>query len=232
MNHSFDLSVIVATYNERDSLPECLLELRDWSQTIPEKVQIVVVDSGSTDGTLEIARRWASEGEVLLINQGKRLGMGKALREAYDACEGEYICHYDADRPFKLNYVSRALDLLNNKNCDFVLGVRFGDRANWKRVAYTSGYRLFLNILFGPHADFETINYTFKVFRREILTHLHLDTDRWFIDAQLVLECLRNGFEVKELPVPYLVRSQGQSTVRFRDIFEIGREACRYAQQL
>ncbi|MCO4782055.1 MAG: glycosyltransferase family 2 protein [Candidatus Cloacimonetes bacterium] len=219
------ISVIIPTYNERANIEECIAKVRTFATSHQVDCQIIVVDSGSKDGTKEylIENEQNSE-DVCLVLQDQRLGMGVALREAYTHVNQEYVCHYECDCPFDLDQVIDACHLLKNE-CDFVLGHRVGERDSLTRILYTAGYRLFTFVMFGAY--FKSINFSFKVFKSSVLQKIQLQSKAWFIDAELVIE-VNKQFKVQEVDVVYTKRQHDQSTVVLMDVFHIMKEAFDY----
>ena len=190
--------------------------------------QVIIVDSGSTDGTTEFLRNLPPCDYLTIIFQHKRLGMGSALREAWQAVTKKVICHYECDQPFDLKFLIDALENIKSQDYNFILGARIGERHSLVRYLYTAGYRLFINFLFG--VNYQTINFSFKVFSTTLLSKINVQSNGWFVDAELVIEAARRGARIKEIPVDYLMRSEGQSTVRWQDVFAIIKEALEYAR--
>lgn len=222
------ISFIIPTFNEVNSIGPCLDCLRKFSQEYQVDYELIVVDSGSTDGTTEFLQELRESTDLKIIFQKQRLGMGVALREAYTKVTKEVICHYECDQPFDLEFLTVALNNIESENYDFILGARVGERHSLIRYLYTAGYRLFINVLFG--VNYRTINFSFKVFSAKLLDKINLQSTGWFIDAELVIEATRKGAKIKEMPVDYLMRSEGQSTVRWQDVFAIINEALKYAR--
>ena len=222
------ISFIIPTFNEVHSIGPCLDVLRKFSQEYQLDYELIVVDSGSTDGTTEFLQELPEGRDLTIIFQKQRLGMGVALREAYTKVTKEVICHYECDQPFDLEFLTIALNNLKSENYDFILGARVGERHSLIRYLYTAGYRLFINVLFG--VNYRTINFSFKVFSAKLLDKINIQSTGWFIDAELVIEATRKGAKIKEMPVDYLMRSEGQSTVRWQDVFAIINEALKYAR--
>ena len=184
------------------------------------------MDSGSIDGTGDYLRKNEAKNEdILLIFQEKRLGMGAALKEAYLSVEQEIVCHYECDCPFDLKELLPAYELLTKDRFDFILGHRVGVRDHFIRVLYTLGYRFFIYLLFG--VSYKSINFSFKVFKKDILDKIHLNSQAWFIDAELVIESSKN-FRIHEIDIAYTKRENDDSTVRYSDVIEIMAEAIEY----
>ncbi|PCJ15635.1 MAG: hypothetical protein COB02_17770 [Candidatus Cloacimonadota bacterium] len=220
------ISFIIPTYNERANIEFCIQRVRDFSNSSKIEIEIIVVDSGSSDGTSEYLKENESENsDVILVFQKTRLGMGVALKEAYKKVTQEIVCHYECDCPFDLDLVCNAYQLLNDKKCDFVLGHRIGERDSLLRKAYTLGYRVFIYLMFG--VSFKSINFSFKVFKNEILKNIDLKSKAWFIDAELVIETNKK-YKIEEIDISYTKRENDQSTVVLMDVFHIMKEAFDY----
>ena len=222
------VSFIVPTFNEVNSVGPCLQKLRKFSQKYQFDYQVIIVDSGSTDGTTEYLQNLPANNDLTLIFQANRLGMGVALREAWHAVTKNVICHYECDQPFDLEFLIDALKYIKSKDYNFILGARIGERHSFIRYLYTAGYRLFINSLFG--VNYQTINFSFKVFCSDLVDKINVQSNGWFIDAELVIESTRKGAKIKEIPIDYVMRTEGQSTVRWQDVFAIIKEALKYAR--
>jgi len=222
------ISFIVPTYNEIQNLIVCIHRIETYAKAREINFEIIVIDSGSIDGTRERLEKISLEKDhIHAIFQDRKMGMGSALREAYQYIRYQYVCHYECDMPYKLLEIDRAIDLLDRCDCDFVLGHRQGGQ-HLIRKFYSYAYRFFLRIFFG--SKFQTINFSYKVFDRKILDNFPLKSSGSFIDAELVLETFRTGFKIEEVPVPYTEREKGKSSLRFLDVLKLLGEAGNYAQ--
>ena len=220
------ISIIVPTYDEIENIDSCLDHLVNTMRNRRQNFEVVGVDSGSRDGTLEIWQSYAKNNpEVQLIQQERREGMGSALKEAYVKCRGDYICHYECDQSFPVEIYLEALTKLSN-SADFILGVRLGNREGLLRNIYSAGYRFFIRTLFG--INYRSINFSFKVFKRKILESFNLVSNRWFIDAELVIQTHRHDYIIEEYPVQHLARTKGRSKVRILDAIDIVSEGLQF----
>jgi len=91
------LSVIVPTYNERDSLPELMARLRQVARVLP--IEVVVVDDASPDGTGALAEQFAREGRppVIVVHRERKAGLASAALDGALAAQGEMVSVMDAD---------------------------------------------------------------------------------------------------------------------------------------
>jgi glycosyltransferase involved in cell wall biosynthesis/2-polyprenyl-3-methyl-5-hydroxy-6-metoxy-1,4-benzoquinol methylase len=228
-HHKPVLSVIVPAFNEArtfDSLMRALLQ----KQLPGLDMEIIIVESNSTDGTRELALKYRNHGRVKLILQDHPRGKGSAVRAGLNAATGDYVLIQDADLEYDLEDYDALLEPLVAGRCAFVLGSRHGGRNLWKMRQFTgqAGLSLFLN--FGHKLFATLINVLFlsrlrdpftmfKVFRRDCLYGLDFECNRFDFDFELLIKLIRKGYRPVELPVNYRSRSfaEGKKVRMFLD---------------
>jgi len=223
------LSVIIPAYNEAgtfDALMEALLR-----KNLPGlRLEIIVVESNSNDGTREIARRYEKHPQVKLLLESQPRGKGHAVRAGLQAATGDYVLIQDADLEYDLEDYEALLEQLVAGRGAFVLGSRHGGRKVMKMRQFTGQRSLSLVFNFGHWFFTGLINVLFwqrlrdpftmyKVFRRDCLFGLEFECNRFDFDFELLIKLIRKGYEPIELPVNYRSRSYGEGKkVRvFRD---------------
>jgi glycosyltransferase involved in cell wall biosynthesis/2-polyprenyl-3-methyl-5-hydroxy-6-metoxy-1,4-benzoquinol methylase len=223
------LSVIVPAYNEVQtfaSLMEALLR-KNMSGL---QMEIIVVESNSTDGTRDAALKYQEHPRVKLILEDQPRGKGHAVRTGLRTATGDFVLIQDADLEYDLEDYEALLEPLLAGRAAFVLGSRHGGRNVWKMRQFTGqhGLSLFVNL---GHWFFATlINVLFfqrlrdpftmfKVFRRDCLYALEFECNRFDFDFELLIKLIRKGYRPVELPVNYRSRSfkEGKKVRMFRD---------------
>lgn len=223
------LSVIVPAYNEAATLGRLLenllqKELRDLD------MEIIVVESNSTDGTREVALKYQDHPIIKLVLESRPQGKGHAVRTGLKAASGDYVLIQDADLEYDLEDYDALLEQLVAGRSAFVLGSRHGRRNVMKMRRFTGqhGLSLFVN---AGHWFFTTlVNVLFlqrlkdpftmyKVFRRDCLFGLEFECNRFDFDYELLIKLIRKGYRPTELPVNYRSRSfkEGKKVRMFRD---------------
>ena len=223
------LSVIVPAYNEAktlDTLMDALLRKK-----LPDlQLEIILVESNSTDGTRELALKYKDRPEVKLIFEEQPRGKGHAVRSGLEAATGDYVLIQDADLEYDLEDYDALLEPLVAGRAAVVLGSRHGGRNVWKMRQFTGQRGLSLFVNFG-HWFFSTLvnvlflqrlrdPFTmFKVFRRDCLYGLEFECNRFDFDFELLIKLIRKGYHPIELPVNYRSRSfkDGKKVRMFRD---------------
>ncbi len=208
MKHS--ISAIVPVYNEATLVAPSLSAIRKVLESTFDDYEIVIVESGSTDGTAEACdAAAASVPHVRVIHEGARRGYGSALRLGIARSTKELITFITLDLPFDLGTIGRALPLLERADC--VISYRATDPRGFARKWQSIVYRWVLRLAVGIRA--RNVNSSFKLIKRSTLHGIILRSNGWFIDAELVYWLERRGASCVEIPVPLLDRTAGRSTV-------------------
>jgi hypothetical protein len=211
------ISFIVAAYNESKTIASTLNGLLQLKLDNIEK-EIVVVESNSTDETRKIIKQnFINLPEIKLIFQELPRGKGNAIREGLKHVSGDFICIQDADDEYDLEDYYNLIPHLIINGESFVIGSRHINKG-WKmRKFETQPIRaVILNI--GQIIFTKLINLVinqkltdpftmFKLFRRDVVKNLKLESDRFDFDHELVIKMTRYGSIPFEVPVNYVSRS-------------------------
>jgi hypothetical protein len=224
------LSVIVPVYNEQATFVEVMEEL--LVKTIEGvEIEIIIVESKSTDGSRELVQRYAGHPRVRIIWEEVPKGKGHAVRTGLKVATGDVVLFQDADLEYDINDYDALIDPILSYRCNFVLGSRHGSgRNNWKlrqfadspalASVFNLGHVFFLTLFNVLYRQKLNDPFTmFKVFRRDCLWGLSFECNRFDFDNELVIKLLRKGYKAVELPVNYKSRSvkEGKKITMFRD---------------
>ena len=225
---SCSLSVIVPVFNERATAQKALDAL--LAKEIPGMpIEVVLVESNSTDGTREIVLGYRDHPRVKLILEDRPRGKGHAVRAGFAQATGDIFLIQDADLEYDLADYETLLQPLVDGRQAFVLGSRHG-RGGWAirrfsdqpveafvlNVAHWS-FTLLINASLGIWLKDPFTMY--KVFRRECLEGLTFTCNRFDFDWELLIKLVRRGHRPIEIPVTYRSRSfkAGKKIRLFRD---------------
>jgi glycosyltransferase involved in cell wall biosynthesis len=207
------LSVVFPMHNEEAYVRRAIGAARAGAGALGADFEIVVVDDGSTDRTREIAEALSREdGRIRVVHESRRRGLGATLRAGYQAARGELVLYSDADLPFDFGELSRAARLLEYQEADVLAAYRF-DRTSegLVRTLYTLVYSGLVRLLFGLR--FRDVNFSFKLFRRELLDRIELRSEGSFIDAEFLVRTRNAGARIIQMGVDYFPRAEGRSTL-------------------
>jgi len=210
------LSVILPAFNEELNIERAVRSSAEAVAPLVADYEIVAVDDGSQDRTPRILEELSAEmGErLLVVTHPVNLGYGKALRSGFDAARGRLLFYTDADNQFDLRELEGFLPLMEGQ--DAILGYRVGRQDGAFRLFVSNGYNSLASLAFGMSV--KDLNCSFKLFRREALTSLHLEEDFFFIDTEIVIHLHRAGYRYIQKGVRHYPRTAGRSTVSPTDV--------------
>ena len=210
--------VIVPTYNEAASIQNVL----ELVLMLPNKVSVLVIDDGSPDGTADRVRevQAAYPARVAIVERSGKLGLGtayklgfkKAMEEGFD-----YICEMDADMSHNPLDLPRLIDPVAAGEADLAIGSRYvgGVRIiNWplSRLILSYGASVYTRAI--TRMPMFDVTAGFKCFHRRVLETIDLDRVRsngYSFQVEIHFRTWREGFRIKEIPIIFTERTEGQS---------------------
>jgi len=201
------LSIIVPTFNEKTNILPVIKQLQD----IPLEKEIVLVDDGSTDGTVNVIRTEVPDAGVKKIYNSANEGKGAAVRRGFKDCRGDYVVIQDADFEYNPDDLLRLLRYAEDKGAQVVYGSRFLGPARypsfWHRTFHFLINRL-VNVLYRTRlTDVETC---YKLLSTDVFRKLDLSENGFNIDPQITTELIRLGYNIPEVPISYSPRTYSQ----------------------
>ena len=198
------VSVVIPTLNEAQNLPHVLPAIPDWVH------EVVLVDGGSSDGTVEAAKRLR---EDIIVVEEPTPGKGAALRRGFAIAEGEIIVMLDADGSMDPAEIPAFVSVLIG-GADYAKGSRFchgggTEDMEWYRKfgnwALTKAVR---NAFGGRYSD---LCYGYNAFWASTIDRLDLDADGFEIETLMNIRALTSGMTVTEVPSYESQRIYGSS---------------------
>ncbi|HEV2878229.1 MAG TPA: glycosyltransferase family 2 protein [Candidatus Eremiobacteraceae bacterium] len=202
------LSVFFPAYNEQDIIAKTVESASRAVSRFADDYEIIVVDDGSSDQTAivveDIARR---DPHVRLVSHGVNRGYGAALRTGFASAQKELVFFSDADGQFDLQELVGLLGMLNR--APVVLGYRIRRSDPLYRLFIAKVYNILIRMVFGLRV--RDIDCAFKLFRREVLQNVTLESDGAFISSELLIKLKRNNVPMVERGVHHYPRTTGTS---------------------
>lgn len=211
MTASRSVSVVMPIYNEADLLQPAVAKVSEYLAVRPEwEFEILIVESGSTDGSDQIADEIAaSNASVRVIHEGAKRGFGSGLRLGYAQARMDWLWLVTADLPFPLDAFDRAAAYVDDYEA--ILSYRSADNRSVLRHVWSAGFKWLSKLILG--LPFKSVNSAFKLLRRDLVARLELQANGWIIDAELLRGIHRSGAAWVEIAVPLVERTAGTSSV-------------------
>jgi len=210
------VSAFFPALNEEDHIKKLTEDLLRVLSSDSNSYEVIIVDDGSTDRTGQIADELcaSNDGKVKVIHNAKSRGYGAALKAGFEASRYEFIFYTDGDNQFDMNDLHRVLPLING--ADIVVGYRRNRQDPRHRIWLSRCYNLLIRILFD--VKLKDIDCSFKLFRREALEKIRIESNGYFIDTEMMVRAKKQALKIREIGVRHLPRTAGKSKVRLRHI--------------
>lgn len=204
------LSIVIPLFNEEENIPLFIPAIRAVLGDDPHWLELVMVDDGSSDQTAQIAREFcAADPRLRFVQHEQNRGLGAAIRTGLRAAQGDLVLYTDADLPFDFGLIPQLLQLAKPGN--IVIGCRNNRGEGGRRWLLSKGYNLLTWLALGVRV--RDINFACKLLPQRAVRGMRLHSEGSFIDAEMLLECRRLGYDIAELPMTYYPRQLGQSTL-------------------
>ncbi len=212
------LTVFYPMWNEEETIERAVRAAFDACDELVrageiDTYDVLIIDDASTDRTPEIADQLAmNDSRVSVIHHPVNRKLGGSLKTGFENAKGELILYTDADLPFDMVEVGKAVRLMRLYDADVVSAYRFdrtGEGA--RRLIYSYVYNHLVQMMF--RLRLRDMNFAFKLVRRNVLTHMQLKSEGSFIDVELLARAHRLGFSIVQFGVDYFPRTRGISTL-------------------
>lgn len=208
------LSVVIPVYNEEATVEALLRRVAQAPVQEGVDLEILVINDASTDGTQAKLLEMETAGEVDFrlfehpVNQGK----GAALRTGFAQVTGDIVLIQDADLEYHPREYPRLLQPILDGEADVVYGSRFGGGP--QRVMFFWHYvgNRMLTLLSNMFTDLNLsdMETCYKVFRREVLDELNLESNRFAIEPEITAKIAKNKARIFEIPISYYGRTYAE----------------------
>jgi len=203
------LSVIIPVYNEDRYIKALLDKVCAVKLPFDTPAEIIVVDDGSTDKTAAILGSYAADGRVKVISLAENKGKSSAVKEGIIQSKGDIILIQDADLEYDPGDYHELLKPIISGMAPVVYGSRFRGRIKkmsiLNRIANILS-NFTLNLLFNSRVT--DVNTCYKVFRKDALLGIEINSDNFMFETELTAKLLRKGYHIYEVPIAYVARTK------------------------
>ena len=207
------LSIVIPAFNERNRLPRTVKEIREWCSRHYPLYEIIIVDDGSTDDTLDIARSYSESHERVYALARPHRGKGAAVREGMLNAAGKYVIFMDADGATPLGEIRKLLDKME-AGYHVAIGSRVVEDPK-KTTVISSFHRKFIGRIFAALVNFLAVpgikdtQCGFKMFREDVTKTLFRlqRCDGFAFDVEILFLARKFSMNIAEVPVNWTNRS-------------------------
>jgi len=222
------LTLVMPAHNESESLRLLLPHAAEVLPGIARRIEVVLVDDGSTDGTGEIAEQLAGVHglDLRVIRHERKSGYGISVADGLRSATMEYTAFTDADGQFDVADLALLVPALLD-GADLVAGWRRERQDAAIRSVVSGVFNLALRLLYGLRV--RDVDCALKLMRTDFLRSIEIESHSALINAELFCKARRERLTIVQVPVPHHPRELGRrSGARPRAVIRAIRELVRY----
>ena len=223
--------IIIPTFNEHGNIGALIRALLDQFKRIQHELHILIVDDNSPDGTADVVRSLQANNDNVHLLTGQKAGLGAAyirgMNHALHVLQADLVFEMDADFSHKPEDIPRLLSEIE-AGADFVIGSRYVPGGsvpktwNLVRRLNSKGGNLAARYIAGM-PQIRDCTAGFRAIRASLLRRIdfsELRVQGYAFQVALLHAALEEGGKIREIPVDFIDRKQGESKLRFSDIIE------------
>ena len=205
-----DVSIIIPAYNEEDRIGSTLEKTREFLQQRPWRYELIPVDDGSRDQTVQVIQEIAVDwDDIRMVKNDRNRGKGFSVRHGLEVARGRFIGFMDADYKTDVKALDEVI-LHLEANADVVIGDRtlkateiLAGRSLVREMG-SKAFTTLLRFLMGMRG-FEDTQCGFKFFREDVMRQVFSlqEVDGYMFDVEILLILNRMNYEVRKLPVEW-----------------------------
>jgi len=198
------ITILIPAFNEEKTinliLERILNQTKDWDK------EIIAINDGSTDKTLDRLQKFSKE--VIILNLPKNQGKGVALKKGLEKATGDIIIIQDADLEYDPKDYPKLLQPILKGETKIVYGSRnLSPRVGGEKKYYWGSLFLTKIVNFLFRTKLNDINTGYKVFETKTLKELGIQTRRFEVCEELTIKALRRNLKIVEVPISYYPRT-------------------------
>ena len=214
------LAIVIPTYNEAETIPSLISELFEKIKQLVERLDILIIDDSSPDGTADIARELGAKYEkITVIQRPKKMGLGAAYKEGFrhvlEKLDSELVLQMDADHSHQPSEIPNMLEKI--KNFDFLVASRHvegSDVIGWGvgRKATHSIAGAIARIC--AKIEIKDSTSGFRMFKKKTLEKIDFEkirSDGFAFQIEVLYQLKQLGMKGLEVPTVFVNRTEGSS---------------------
>lgn len=205
-----ELSIFFPFWNEEKNIEKVVNNAIPVAKKNADKWEIIMVDDGSSDNTLSIAKRLAQENpNLIVVSHDRNRGYGAALKSGFEKAKYRFVVFNDGDGQFDFSQISKFIDKINK--ADIVIGFRKKRLDNPFRHLLMNFLKIWDFIFFG--FNFRDIDCGFKLFKKEALRKIMpFKSEGAMITTEILAKAKKEKLKIDQVEVSHYPRLYGDQS--------------------
>ncbi|CAD6997465.1 probable dolichol-phosphate mannosyltransferase [Ceratitis capitata] len=224
-------SILLPTYNEKENLPIIIWLIVKYLSESGYKYEIIVIDDGSPDGTMDVAKdlqKIYGAKTIILRPRASKLGLGTAYIHGIKHATGDFIIIMDADLSHHPKFIPKFIELQAKEDYDIVSGTRYsGDGGvfgwDFKRKLISRGANFLSQILLRPNAS--DLTGSFRLYKKNVLEKCIAScvSKGYVFQMEMLVRARQHGYSIGEVPITFVDRLYGSSKLGGTEIVQFAK---------
>ncbi len=231
-----EFSIAVLCYRAEEGITPFVENLHKIMSLFRFEWEVILVANfwqGSNDRTPEVCQQLAQRlPHVRVLAEPKQGAMGWDMRRGLDACKGKYIGVIDGDGQFPVEAIFSCFAKIRSDEFDMVKTYRVQRQDGFYRRLISAVYNWLFHAFFRGSSNLRDVNSKPKIMTRKAYERMALESDDWFIDAEIILNCINLDLRIYEIPVEFHSLGGRKSFVKPGAILEFLRHMIDYWRRL
>jgi len=214
------LAIVIPTYNEAETIPSLIKELFEKIKHLVEKLDVLIIDDSSPDGTADIVRELGEKYEkITVVQRPKKMGLGAAYKEGFrhilEKFDSELVLQMDADHSHQPSEIPNMLEKI--KNFDFLIASRHvegSDVIGWGVGRKTTHSIAGAIARICARIEIKDSTSGFRMFKKKTLERIDFDkirSDGFAFQIEVLYQLKQLGMKGLEVPTVFVNRTEGSS---------------------
>lgn len=221
---NIELSVVVLCYHSENIIEKFVDQLFNEVTELAIPFELVLVanyDKNSDDNTPFLAKQIAKKyPNIIVLANEKEGGMGWDMRSGLSAANGKYIAVIDGDAQMPASDIPIVYGVIKFGKYDLVKTYRAKRYDGFIRTFMSGVYNILFRLLFSPTFPVRDINSKPKIFTNKAYKQMHLRSNDWFTDAEIMIQALKLKLKIAEISTVFYKNERKTSFVGFKTVWE------------
>lgn len=221
-------SILLPTYNEKENLPIIVWMIVKYMTSSKFDFEIIIIDDGSPDGTLDVAKQLVKifgEDKIILRPREKKLGLGTAYMHGLKSSTGNFIVLMDADLSHHPKYIPEFIKKQKTDNSDIVTGTRYAGNGgvngwDFRRKLISCGANFLTQFLLRPGVS--DLTGSFRLYKKPVLEKLidNCVSKGYVFQMEMIVRARQYKYQISEVPIAFVDRLYGESKLGASEIVQ------------